>query len=45
MRWQDDVINDLKKKKVTNLIVAEDRRTWKRSIDKAKTITFGVEVC
>ena len=36
MRWEDDVINDLQKIKVTNLKVADDVRVWKRIIKKVK---------
>ena len=40
MRWEVDVINSLKKIKVTNLEVAEDKRAWRRIIEKAETFTL-----
>jgi hypothetical protein len=37
-RWQDDVMEDLKKLKVKNWKkAAKDRRTWRYSAEKAKT--------
>jgi hypothetical protein len=37
-RWQEDVIEDLKKLKVKNWKeIAEDRRTWTDLAEKAKT--------
>ena len=44
MGWKDDVTKDLKKMKVTNLKVAEDRRAWKRIIEKTKTLTSEIVV-
>ena len=40
---EDDVINDLKKMKLTNFKVAE-QRTWRLIIEKAKTFKFEVLV-
>ena len=37
-RWQDDVMEDLKKLKIKNWMkTAEDRRTWRDLAEKAKT--------
>ena len=37
-RWQEDVMEDLKKLKVKNWKeIAKDRRTWKDLAEKAKT--------
>jgi hypothetical protein len=39
-RWQEDVVEDLKKLKVKNWKeAAEDRRTWRDLAEKAKTHT------
>ena len=40
MRWEDDVIKDLKGMKVTNLNVAEKRRAWKNIIERTKIFKF-----
>ena len=37
VRWEDDVIKDLKKIKVENLNTAKGREAWKMIIEKAKT--------
>ena len=42
MRWKVEVINDLKKMKMTNLNMVGDRREWRRSIEKAETFKFEV---
>jgi uncharacterized coiled-coil protein SlyX len=37
-RWQDDVMEDLKKAKVNNWKeTAKDRRTWRDLVERAKT--------
>jgi hypothetical protein len=37
-RWQEDVMEDLKKLKVKNWVEAgKDRRTWRDLAEKAKT--------
>jgi hypothetical protein len=36
-RWQEDVMEDLKKLKVKNWKEAKDRRTWRDLAEKAKT--------
>lgn len=36
MRWNDNMINDLNKIKVTILKEVDDRRTWKKNPEKAK---------
>ena len=44
IRWDDELINDLKKMKVINLKVAEYGRSWKRIIEKTKTFKFKIVV-
>ena len=44
MRWEGDVIKDLKKRKVKNLNTAKDREAWKRIIEKAKPFEFEIVV-
>ena len=42
-RWEDDVINDMRKLRISNWMgVIQNRGQWKRIVEKAKTFNFEV---
>jgi hypothetical protein len=41
LRWEDDVLEDIKSMKVCNWKnVAQDRGRWKKVVEQARTLTF-----